>query len=120
MQKIRRQIFQSPTGNIDSGFLWLFLVNGKATDHCFFVYLDVAVLTTDAGQYGTSVNRGSQKWGELTGWLGSYAGAGHLISSLDLSGPVSDYARWLDMDQGVARTSWTQNNISMLRCVLWR
>ncbi|TRM55989.1 glycoside hydrolase family 95 protein [Schizophyllum amplum] len=40
----------------------------------------------------------------------SYAGAGYLLTSTDLTGEVSDYARWLDLDQAVARTLWTQGD----------
>ncbi len=47
---------------------------------------------------------------------GSYAGAGHLITTLNITdGGTSNYTRWLDMDQAVARTSWTQDGISYLR-----
>ncbi|KAF8157029.1 glycoside hydrolase family 95 protein [Crassisporium funariophilum] len=58
---------------------------------------NVEVLETDAGHYG------------------SYAGAGHLLSSINSTGPISNYARWLDMDQGLARTSWTQGGADLLR-----
>ncbi|PPQ70422.1 hypothetical protein CVT24_013172 [Panaeolus cyanescens] len=58
---------------------------------------NIIELTTDAGQYG------------------SYAGAGHLISTLGVNGSVTDYGRWLDMDQGVARTAWTQGGLSFER-----
>ncbi|TFY76710.1 hypothetical protein EWM64_g7300, partial [Hericium alpestre] len=49
------------------------------------------------------------------GDYGSYAGAGYLLSTLDVSGRVSDYFRWLDLDNAVARTQWTQNGTSFLR-----
>ncbi|KAL0958844.1 hypothetical protein HGRIS_014163 [Hohenbuehelia grisea] len=55
------------------------------------------VLTTDAGAYG------------------SYASAGNLISTLNSSGTVSNYARWLDLDAAVARTTWTQASASFIR-----
>ncbi|KAF9042885.1 glycoside hydrolase family 95 protein [Panaeolus papilionaceus] len=58
---------------------------------------DIIDLTTDAGQYG------------------SYAGAGHLISTFRVNGSISNYGRWLDMDQGVARTSWTQGGVDFER-----
>ncbi|KAF9004601.1 glycoside hydrolase family 95 protein [Cyathus striatus] len=51
---------------------------------------NIEELATDAGQYG------------------SYAGAGHLLSTLNVTGAVSSYARWLDLDTAVAKTSWTQ------------
>jgi Glycosyl hydrolase family 65, N-terminal domain len=49
---------------------------------------------------------------------GSYAGAGYLISNISLNGTVSNYARWLDLDQGIARTSWTQSGTTYLRHVI--
>ncbi|KAF8191307.1 glycoside hydrolase family 95 protein [Pholiota molesta] len=54
-------------------------------------------LATDAGQYG------------------SYSGAGNLLSTLDITGAVANYNRWLDLDQGLAGTSWTQNGTNLLR-----
>ncbi|TFK65990.1 glycoside hydrolase family 95 protein [Pluteus cervinus] len=49
------------------------------------------------------------------GAYGSYAGAGYLISSIASSGPVSNYARWLDLDEGVSRTTWTQSEGDYMR-----
>ncbi|KAI0030348.1 glycoside hydrolase family 95 protein [Vararia minispora EC-137] len=46
---------------------------------------------------------------------GSYAGAGYLISTLNISGTTTDYGRWLDLDLAVARTKWTQSNSTFLR-----
>ncbi|KAF9479521.1 glycoside hydrolase family 95 protein [Pholiota conissans] len=54
-------------------------------------------LGTDAGQYG------------------SYAGAGNLLSTLGLTGTATNYGRWLDLDQGLAQTTWTQNGTDFLR-----
>ncbi|KAF8664131.1 hypothetical protein AX16_000821 [Volvariella volvacea WC 439] len=54
-------------------------------------------LTTEAGAYG------------------SYAGAGYLISNINSTGTISNYARWLDLDDGVARTTWTQGGNSYIR-----
>jgi hypothetical protein len=48
---------------------------------------------------------------------GSYIASSYLISEVDASGNVSDYYRWLDMDNGVARTLWTQQNATFLRSV---
>ncbi|KAF8234486.1 glycoside hydrolase family 95 protein [Tricholoma matsutake] len=53
--------------------------------------------------------------GTEPGAYGSYAGAGHLISNISLQGTVSNYARWLDLDQGIARTSWSQSGTTYLR-----
>jgi len=47
--------------------------------------------------------------------LGSYAGAGHLLATLDVTGATTEYVRWLDMDHGLARTSWTQNGTQFRR-----
>ncbi|PPR00630.1 hypothetical protein CVT24_005476 [Panaeolus cyanescens] len=58
---------------------------------------NISILTTPGGQYG------------------SFAGAGHLISTLGTSGSVSNYGRWLDLDQAVARTSWTQSSTNFER-----
>ncbi|KAF8954807.1 glycoside hydrolase family 95 protein [Flammula alnicola] len=58
---------------------------------------NIEALATDQGQYG------------------SYAGAGHLLSSLNVTGEVTNYARWLDMDQALAGTAWTQNGANLLR-----
>ncbi|KDR70259.1 hypothetical protein GALMADRAFT_230242 [Galerina marginata CBS 339.88] len=58
---------------------------------------DIEALATDAGQYG------------------SYAGSGHLLASMNLAGNVSNYGRWLDLDQGLAGTSWTQNGTDFVR-----
>ncbi|KAF8234511.1 glycoside hydrolase family 95 protein [Tricholoma matsutake] len=58
---------------------------------------NIEVLTTDAGAYG------------------SYAGAGYLFSNIGANGTTSNYARWLDLDQGIARTSWSQSGTTYLR-----
>ncbi|KAF8811090.1 glycoside hydrolase family 95 protein [Phlegmacium glaucopus] len=58
---------------------------------------NIEALATDSGQYG------------------SYAGAGHLLSSINTTGPITNYARWLDIDQSLACTSWTQNGVNILR-----
>ncbi|GLB41068.1 putative glycosyl hydrolase family 65, N-terminal domain [Lyophyllum shimeji] len=75
MDSIRKQIFQSPTGDISS----------------------ISQLGTDAGAYG------------------SYAGAGHLMSGINTTGTVSNYGRYLDLDQGIARTIWTQSGTTYQR-----
>ncbi|KAA1477785.1 glycoside hydrolase family 95 protein [Dentipellis sp. KUC8613] len=56
-----------------------------------------------------------EELGVPAGAYGSYAGAGYLVSTLNVSGDVSGYGRWLDMDQAVARTQWTQGGTSFLR-----
>ncbi|KAH7890396.1 glycoside hydrolase family 95 protein [Phlebopus sp. FC_14] len=49
------------------------------------------------------------------GAYGSYAGAGYLLSTLNVSGPVTGYARWLDLDEAVSRTTWSQDKATFLR-----
>ncbi|KAK2467924.1 hypothetical protein APHAL10511_000219 [Amanita phalloides] len=58
---------------------------------------DIQGLTTPAGAYG------------------SFAASGYLISNIDATGSVSNYARWLDLDQGLVRTTWTQEGNSYQR-----
>ncbi|KAF7968852.1 hypothetical protein HWV62_29164 [Athelia sp. TMB] len=58
---------------------------------------NIDVLTTDAGAYG------------------SYAGAGYLLTTLATSGNVTDYFRWLDMDQAVAHATWSQSKTTFTR-----
>ncbi|KAL1738046.1 glycosyl hydrolase family, N-terminal domain-containing protein, partial [Schizophyllum fasciatum] len=48
---------------------------------------------------------------------GAYAGAGYLFTTIDASGKISDYARWLDLDQAVARTTWTQGGVDYNRTI---
>ncbi|EIN05501.1 hypothetical protein PUNSTDRAFT_74418 [Punctularia strigosozonata HHB-11173 SS5] len=59
---------------------------------------EISELQTDAGAYG------------------SYAGAGYLLATLDLpSAAYTDYARWLDMDAGVAHSTFTVNGTAFSR-----
>ncbi|KAF7979349.1 hypothetical protein HWV62_42781 [Athelia sp. TMB] len=58
---------------------------------------NIDVLTTDAGAYG------------------SYAGAGYLLTTLATTGNVTDYFRWLDMDQAVAHATWSQSKTTFTR-----
>ncbi|KAJ6466949.1 glycoside hydrolase family 95 protein [Mycena sanguinolenta] len=58
---------------------------------------NIVTLQTDAGAYG------------------SYVGAGYLVATLDLTGAVSNYARWLDLDQSIARVTWTQAGSAFTR-----
>ncbi|KAF8908099.1 glycoside hydrolase family 95 protein [Gymnopilus junonius] len=58
---------------------------------------NIDALTTDQGQYG------------------SYAGAGCLLATLSTIAPISNYGRWLDLDQGLAVTSWTQGSVDLTR-----
>uniref|UniRef100_D8QJY6 Glycoside hydrolase family 95 protein n=1 Tax=Schizophyllum commune (strain H4-8 / FGSC 9210) TaxID=578458 RepID=D8QJY6_SCHCM len=46
---------------------------------------------------------------------GSYAGAGYLFTTLGTSGDIAGYGRWLDLDQAIARTTWTQGNANIDR-----
>ncbi|KAJ7472265.1 glycoside hydrolase family 95 protein [Mycena galericulata] len=58
---------------------------------------NIETLATDPGDYG------------------SYVGAGYLISTLNITGSVTNYARWLDLDQAVARVTWTQAGSAFTR-----
>ncbi|KAF7792686.1 hypothetical protein EIP86_003784 [Pleurotus ostreatoroseus] len=58
---------------------------------------DIEELSTDPGAYG------------------SYAGAGYLVTTLNTTGDATNYARWLDLDQALTRTTWTQDNTTFSR-----
>ncbi|CAL1710806.1 unnamed protein product [Somion occarium] len=49
------------------------------------------------------------------GAYGSYAGAGNLITTLNSTDNVTNYARWLDLDQAVAFTSWEDSENKLVR-----
>ena len=49
---------------------------------------------------------------------GSYAGAGYLIATLDSPGTYSRYARWLDLDNAVSRTTWSDGSSTFFRFVI--
>lgn len=75
MQRIRQNIFSSPSGTIQN----------------------IAEIMTPAGAYG------------------SYAGAGYILITMDTSGPISGYTRWLDLDAAVQRTTWSQEGARFVR-----
>lgn len=58
---------------------------------------NIDTLDTDAGAYG------------------SYIGAGYLVSSLNITGKTTNYARWLDLDQAIARVTWSQAGSAFTR-----
>ncbi|KAJ6567710.1 glycoside hydrolase family 95 protein [Mycena vulgaris] len=58
---------------------------------------NVETLATDPGAYG------------------SYVGAGYLVATLNLTGATTNYARWLDLDQAIARVSWSQAGSTFTR-----
>ncbi|KAI8968762.1 glycoside hydrolase family 95 protein [Trametes punicea] len=58
---------------------------------------NIEQLTTDPGAYG------------------SYVGAGYLLSSLNLSGPIAGFFRWLDLDSAIHSTEWTQGSTTFIR-----
>lgn len=58
---------------------------------------NIEVLSTDAGAYGSNVV------------------AATLVNEVNVTGPISDYYRWLDMDIGVHRTLWTQGGATYRR-----
>ncbi|EMD36191.1 glycoside hydrolase family 95 protein [Gelatoporia subvermispora B] len=49
------------------------------------------------------------------GAYGSYAAAGYLLSTMNVTGTVSNYFRWLDLDEAVAHTMWTQDTTTFHR-----
>ncbi|CAE6504983.1 unnamed protein product [Rhizoctonia solani] len=49
------------------------------------------------------------------GAYGSYSGAGYLNINRNPSGNFTGYARWLDMDQGILKTTWTEPSGSFNR-----
>ncbi|GBE84301.1 glycoside hydrolase family 95 protein [Sparassis crispa] len=49
------------------------------------------------------------------GAYGSYSAAGYLLTTMNTTGPVSGYFRWLDLDSAVAHTVWTQGNATFYR-----
>lgn len=56
---------------------------------------------------------GSPAWFE-----GSYAGAGYLLATLDLTDSLSEYTRWLDLNEAVSRTTWSDGSSTFLRFVI--
>ncbi|KAL1751423.1 glycoside hydrolase family 95 protein [Schizophyllum commune] len=46
---------------------------------------------------------------------GSYAGAGYLFTTLGTPGDITEYARWLDLNRAIARTTWTQEGTDINR-----
>ncbi|KAJ7489437.1 glycoside hydrolase family 95 protein [Mycena latifolia] len=58
---------------------------------------NVETLATDPGAYG------------------SYIGAGYLVATLNITGATTNYARWLDLDQAIARVIWSQAGSTFTR-----
>ncbi|KAL0581459.1 hypothetical protein V5O48_000613 [Marasmius crinis-equi] len=58
---------------------------------------NISSLMTDAGAYG------------------SYAGSGHLLSTLQSNSTQSDFFRWLDLDEGIARARWSESDRVFIR-----
>ena len=48
-------------------------------------------------------------------YIGSYAGAGYLVTTLNVSSEATDYVRWLDLDQALAGAQWTNGNLTLTR-----
>lgn len=51
--------------------------------------------------------------------LGSYAGAGYLISTLNSTGKMTNYVRWLDLDEAITHTIWSQSGVTFIRFLTW-
>ncbi|KAI0691473.1 hypothetical protein BC835DRAFT_1528505, partial [Cytidiella melzeri] len=79
-------------GPFQDKFCILPVTNWNDSDLASFA--DVEELSTDPGAYG------------------SYAGAGYLVTSVNTSAnsQVTGYARWLDLDEALIRTTWTQDD----------
>ncbi|KIY63304.1 glycoside hydrolase family 95 protein [Cylindrobasidium torrendii FP15055 ss-10] len=58
---------------------------------------------------------GIQALGTPGGAYGSYSGAGHLVTVVNDSSSVTTYRRWLDLDDGVAKTSWSMQDQAYTR-----
>ncbi|CAE6474624.1 unnamed protein product [Rhizoctonia solani] len=52
--------------------------------------------------------------------FGTYSGAGYLHVNRTISGEFTRYSRWLDMDNGVLKTIWTELDNSFIRQDLQR
>lgn len=81
------------------------------TEH---VLIDLDALGVAADGYGM-LHSGDYREQMITWFTGSFSTAGNLITTLDSSNPETNYARWLDMDQAVVRTSWNLNGTAILR-----
>ncbi|TFK47366.1 glycoside hydrolase family 95 protein [Heliocybe sulcata] len=46
---------------------------------------------------------------------GSYSGAGYLVTTLNSTNETSSYARWLDLDNAIARTTWSDGHATYYR-----
>lgn len=79
-------------------------------------FSDIEELSTPAGAYGEKILQVHRFITRCSfSNLGSYAGAGYLISTLNNTGKVSEYARWLDLDEAIAHTTWSQSNVTYIR-----
>ncbi|KAF9259264.1 glycoside hydrolase family 95 protein [Marasmius fiardii PR-910] len=58
---------------------------------------DISSLMTDQGAYG------------------SYAGSGFLVSTVQSTGEETEFFRWLDLDEGVARVTWKESGATLTR-----
>ncbi|EPQ51576.1 hypothetical protein GLOTRDRAFT_108097 [Gloeophyllum trabeum ATCC 11539] len=52
---------------------------------------------------------------EDPGAYGSYSGAGYLLTTLASAGETYDYWRWLDLDDAIARATWSSGNATYTR-----
>lgn len=50
---------------------------------------------------------------------GSYAGAGYLVTTLNSTADIADYARWLDLDDAITYTTWKAGNDQIARYNLY-
>lgn len=114
LQRIRQTIFQSRTGDIASKFTTTTFVHDDSDSfRKTFRYspLQEERMVRARRNISTSCTTDTDVY------TGSYAGAGHLVSTIATSGSVSNYGRYLDLDSALARTSWTQSSTNFARYV---
>lgn len=110
MQTIRETIFQSPTGDINSRICFNLL---RVLE--LLIDIQISRVCPPPREHMVSlVTRLIREQLNLHS-PGSFAASGYLVSNINATGSVSHYKRWLDLDQGLARTSWTQGGTSYRR-----
>jgi len=77
--------------------------------------IDIEEISTPAGAYGKQLDFVLHGTFRYVSRKGSYAGAGYLISTLNTTGKVSNYARWLDLDEAITHTIWSQAILTFQR-----
>jgi alpha-L-fucosidase 2 len=115
MRNIRQTIFRSPIGEIEREQPISPEVSCTARLN---LYADIKEISTPAGAYGGPRSIILIRL-VLKTILGSYAGAGYLISTLNSTGKMTNYARWLDLDDAITHTIWSQSGVTFTRFLSW-